>query len=84
MRARLLHPRGERRRPRRRGAQLVPQALPAGAQFLPRACDPAVERVREAGGPVDKASYSCQCGYLFSAAVSATVVCPHCGADQAW
>jgi Zn finger protein HypA/HybF involved in hydrogenase expression len=44
----------------------------------------AVERVREAGGPLDEASYTCHCGYLFSAAVSATVVCPHCGSDQAW
>jgi DNA-directed RNA polymerase subunit RPC12/RpoP len=40
--------------------------------------------VRDAGGPVDQASYTCQCGYLFSAAVSTTVECPHCGAGQAW
>jgi DNA-directed RNA polymerase subunit RPC12/RpoP len=40
--------------------------------------------VREAGGPVDRASYACQCGYLFSAPVSTTVACPHCGVDQAW
>jgi len=49
-----------------------------------RTADPAVRRVREAGGPVDRASYTCQCGYLFSAAVSTTVSCPHCGTDQAW
>jgi rubrerythrin len=47
-------------------------------------CDPAVQRVRDAGGPVDQASYVCECGYLFSAAVSTTVTCPHCGADQSW
>jgi hypothetical protein len=46
--------------------------------------DPAVERVREAGGPVDRAYYSCSCGYLFSASVSTTVSCPECGSDQAW
>jgi hypothetical protein len=49
-----------------------------------RDADPAVLRVREAGGPIDQASYTCECGYLFSAAVSTTVSCPHCGADQAW
>jgi hypothetical protein len=46
--------------------------------------DPEVERVRCAGGPIDKAAYACECGYLFSAAVSTTVACPHCGAGQAW
>jgi hypothetical protein len=50
----------------------------------PSTCDPAVKRVRDAGGPVDQASYACPCGYLFSAAVSTTVACPHCGTDQAW
>jgi predicted Zn-ribbon and HTH transcriptional regulator len=30
------------------------------------------------------ASYVCGCGYVFSAAVSTTVTCPHCRADQAW
>ncbi|HLM84641.1 MAG TPA: hypothetical protein VK272_00480 [Solirubrobacteraceae bacterium] len=46
--------------------------------------DAAVERVREAGGPIDRASYTCQCGYVFSASVSTTVACPHCGLAQAW
>ncbi len=46
--------------------------------------DPDVERVRAAGGPIDQAAYSCGCGYLFSAPVSTTVSCPHCGAGQAW
>ncbi len=80
MRARLLHPLSERRRPRQRG----PVTIAVTAKPALRGCDPAVQRVREAGGPVDRASYSCQCGYMFSAAVSTTVVCPHCGADQAW
>jgi hypothetical protein len=48
------------------------------------ACDPDVKRVREAGGPIDRASYACGCGYLFSASVSTTVACPHCGSNQAW
>jgi hypothetical protein len=41
-------------------------------------------RARAAGGPVDLASYSCECGFVFSASVSTTVACPHCGAEQAW
>ena len=41
-------------------------------------------RVRQAGGPDDRASYTCCCGYVFSAQVSASVECPHCGAGQAW
>jgi hypothetical protein len=49
-----------------------------------QAWDPAVERAREAGGPVDQASYACQCGYLFRASVSTSVICPHCGCGQAW
>jgi hypothetical protein len=46
--------------------------------------DVAVERVREAGGPVDRAFYTCGCGCLFEAEVSTTVACPHCGVGQAW
>ncbi len=47
-------------------------------------CDPDARRVREAGGPIDRASYTCSCGYVFRASVSTSVSCPHCGADQAW
>jgi hypothetical protein len=46
--------------------------------------DLAARRVREAGGPTDRASYTCQCGYTFTAAVSTSVCCPNCGAEQAW
>jgi len=46
--------------------------------------DQAAERVREAGGPRDSASYVCACGFVFVAPVSTTVSCPHCGAGQAW
>jgi hypothetical protein len=58
--------------------------MPAAARPQTSACDPAVEKVRRAGGPLDEAVYSCECGYLFSAAVSTTVCCPHCGTGQAW
>jgi hypothetical protein len=46
--------------------------------------DPAAQRVREAGGPRDSASYVCACGFVFVAPVSTNVACPHCGAGQAW
>jgi len=42
------------------------------------------QRVRESGGPLDLALYNCACGYVFDAAVSTTVACPHCGDNQAW
>ncbi len=41
-------------------------------------------RERDAGGPQDLAAYRCSCGYVFEAAVSTTVGCPHCGGTQAW
>lgn len=46
--------------------------------------DVATRRVREAGGPIDLASYVCICGFVFAAAVSTSVECPHCGKPQAW
>jgi hypothetical protein len=46
--------------------------------------DFALLRVQSAGGPVDCASYSCECGFVFAASVSTTVSCPHCGIPQAW
>jgi hypothetical protein len=99
MRASLLHPlrepRHARRHRRRRGGEQDAKAFePAVAEPITEAtvavaepahsCDPAAQRVREAGGPVDLASYTCSCGYLFSANVSTSVVCPHCGTGQAW
>ena len=59
-------------------------AEPAPGRRAAGGCDPAVDRVRQAGGPIDTALYTCCCGYLFSAAVSTTVSCPHCGTGQAW
>jgi hypothetical protein len=88
MRPSLLHPLVERhshrRRPERQAVlahkhKRAPEPTPVSE---PR--DIAVERVRAAGGPLDQASYTCECGYLFAAPVSTTVVCPHCSAEQAW
>jgi hypothetical protein len=82
MRQRLIKPARERYRdrgpghaPGRRPRRNAPQELQL---------DAAVERVRQAGGPLDFASYVCGCGYVFRAAVSTTVSCPHCQAEQAW
>jgi hypothetical protein len=36
------------------------------------------------GGPQDRAFYGCACGYAFTAAVTTSVDCPHCGSAQAW
>ena len=35
-------------------------------------------------GPEDRALYRCGCGYQFTARVTASVGCPHCGTTQAW
>ena len=43
-----------------------------------------VRAARSAGGPEDRALYSCICGYAFKAAVTTSVGCPHCGTEQAW
>jgi hypothetical protein len=97
MRPRLLQPLRERsyqrrehgghdRRPaqRREPRVIVIDVEPGAEAGLPSDCDRAAEQVRRAGGPLDEATYTCTCGYLFSAAVSTTVACPHCGAGQAW
>lgn len=83
MRPSFPHPLREQRHPRRRPAR-GDRRSKAVHEPLQRQRDPAVERVREAGGPVDRACYSCACGYVFSASVSTSVSCPHCGCDQAW
>lgn len=75
-----------------RGAGIAAQPTDIATQADLAAHDPAAQggadiaaqRVRAAGGPTDLAYYSCQCGYLFTAAVSTSVGCPHCGTTQAW
>jgi predicted Zn-ribbon and HTH transcriptional regulator len=98
MRPNLLHPlrertheRSERRGHERHATQrrseprvIVLDVEPSVTAGLADDCDLAAERVRRAGGPLDTAVYTCSCGYVFSAAVSTTVACPHCGTDQAW
>jgi rubrerythrin len=45
---------------------------------------PGRERNKRANVSQDAALYSCSCGYIFKAAVTTSVGCPHCGTDQAW
>jgi hypothetical protein len=97
MRTSLLHPkRADRRHPRReRGrhpsaifapdtAEVVAVAGQAETGGIAPAADAQARQVRAAGGPLDRASYTCGCGYVFLAAVTTTVQCPHCGDAQAW
>jgi hypothetical protein len=57
---------------------------PARAVVSPPPTNLARERNQRANVSEDTATYSCGCGYVFTAPVSTTVDCPHCGADQAW
>ncbi|TMK23982.1 MAG: hypothetical protein E6G62_09595 [Actinobacteria bacterium] len=87
MRPHLLHPLADRRHARRHGRARRAQgqvARSAQETAAARQGDTATQRVRDAGGPIDRASYTCECGLLFQARVSTTVMCPHCGAGQAW
>jgi hypothetical protein len=60
-------------RPSQRRLHIVPSPEPR-----PEPAHPAERRLRDAGGPHDRACYSCGCGYLFEAPVSASVQCPRC------
>jgi hypothetical protein len=83
MQARIPHPiRRLRTAAPRRGPRPVEWAeAPAPVATAPK---PVEARVREAGGPEDSARYTCSCGMVFQASVSASVACPHCGSHQDW
>lgn len=68
-----------RRTPTGRRLHIVPPAAPRPAPM-----HRAERRMRDAGGPDDRACYSCGCGFLFEAPVSTSVHCPHCDTVQAW
>jgi hypothetical protein len=44
----------------------------------------AERRHRECVACEDNALYSCSCGFQFTAPVTTSVACPHCGTAQAW
>jgi len=82
---RLPHPADARPRRRPHRHERKHAAAPHETTSLPvKKPDAALVRVRSAGGPIDNASYTCACGFVFAASVSTTVRCPHCGACQAW
>ncbi len=64
---------------RRRRLHVVPPSPPP-----PEPVHPDERRLRDAGGPDDRAVFTCGCGYLFEARVTASVGCPRCGEHQAW
>ncbi len=64
---------------RRRRLHVVPPPPPP-----PEPVHPDERRLRDAGGPDDRAVFTCGCGYLFEAPVTASVGCPRCGELQAW
>ncbi len=75
------------RRPHRRASDRPGQSSPTEAgdrRELERKGERDLERARTAGGPLDSAFYTCGCGFVFTAPVSTSVACPHCGAGQAW
>jgi rubrerythrin len=93
----IMNPRTkDKRETRRRGnvlrragrAQRAPESGTASAPAptpAPAEDDLADERrLRASGGPKDRATYTCSCGYVFEADVSTSVTCPHCGGGQAW
>lgn len=58
---------------------------PTGPEQAERAAKPSrTQSARRAAACDDKAFYACSCGFSFTASVSTTVGCPHCGTDQAW
>ena len=65
--------------PRRRAAHGRDAAPAPGAETLADE-----HRLRDSGGPDDRALYRCGCGAAFRADVSTSVSCPQCGGDQAW
>ena len=76
----------EKSEPRSRpgGALRRPHISPAPAEPEPKTDLTDERRMRESGGPDDRAVYTCSCGYVFEADVTTSVTCPHCGSGQAW
>jgi hypothetical protein len=81
-----VRPNREKSESRHRGGLLRrPHVSPASpATPEPEADLTDERRMRESGGPDDRAIYTCSCGYVFEADVTTSVTCPHCGTGQAW
>jgi hypothetical protein len=70
------------RLPKRRASRSTRSARPAHRTTTIE--PPETSAARRGGGPEDQALYACMCGFAFTAAVTTTVGCPHCGTEQAW
>ena len=66
--------------PKRRSTRSTRRKRPAA--LTPEAAE--TRDARRGGGPEDRALYSCMCGFAFTAKVTTSVDCPHCGSEQAW
>lgn len=71
---------------RRRSRRAEPIAVPPAADpvAMPAAAPTPEQRARAAGGPEDRALYTCACGAAFRADVQVDVPCPACGSAQSW
>ena len=67
--------------PKRRPERTRPRRAKHPAQHAPSS---ATRDARRGLATQDKALYACMCGYAFTAAVTTSVGCPHCGSEQAW
>jgi hypothetical protein len=79
---RLQKPKRRTKRPTPRQSAPRQSAPRPSAPLTPEAAE--TRDARRGGGPEDRALYSCVCGFAFSAKVSTSVDCPHCGTEQAW
>jgi hypothetical protein len=73
-----------RRRSERRHEPREPRPCPADRRAASASLEPDQRRERATPGPEDRALFSCRCGSVFQAPVTASVGCPHCGEPQAW
>ena len=62
----------------------LPRRRPSRSRARAAVRAPVAERNKRANVSQDAALYSCACGYVFKAAVTTSVGCPHCGTAQAW
>jgi hypothetical protein len=76
-----LHLRRRHGRKRARPPERAPRRNPATPSDPPTS---ELQRAQRTPAPEDRALYACGCGFAFTAGVTTSVACPHCGAAQAW
>jgi hypothetical protein len=68
----------------RRAASSPPPALECVSEVKVTRITGRTRSRRDVETEFDHTVYTCQCGFVFSAAVVTSVACPHCGDAQAW